>query len=77
MFTVDKNQLSVNKYFEYTAFASDLGWKPGVWPAEFEVTGFGNKLSFYPIQVTNLDQSDGFVLYMQEFGAITIKIYND
>lgn len=57
----------------YSAFASDLGFPPGKWPAMIRVPGLGNGRPF----VVDRMRRDGSVEYYQEFGTTHLVIYND
>lgn len=52
--------------------ASQLGLPPGRWPANIEVTGLGNGR---PFQMTDINEAKA--TYVQEFGCLTIMIFND
>jgi hypothetical protein len=58
---------------QYTAFASDLGLRPGEWPPALPVAAdFGNGLSLVPIHYRAER-----VLYKQQFGCVLVAIFND
>lgn len=59
--------------------ASDLGLRPGEWPLVLEVsTDIGNGRSFIePAIIRNPDGDVAYVVYRQQFGCISLKIWND
>lgn len=56
---------------EFCVEASELGWKPGEFPALVE-TNMGNKLPFLTWAVT-----PDYVLYRQANGIIVLRVLND
>jgi hypothetical protein len=61
---------------QFATEASTLGIKPGEWPDEMP-TILGNRLDF---AIHHAECRDGDLLwveYRQEFGCITLKVFND
>jgi hypothetical protein len=59
------------------ADASDLQWPPGMWPNRFKVAGLGNGQDFI-LMGEHGDKSEvQLKVYCQEFGCITIEVWND
>lgn len=61
---------------KYTAFASDLGMRPGEWPHKIP-TSLGNKLDFVAEHTEVNDGDLQWVVYRQAAGCISLKIFND
>jgi len=61
---------------KFSAFASDLGLKPGEWPASMQTT-LGNNM---PLTVHHMEVRDEdlvWVDYRQMFGCILVRVFND
>jgi hypothetical protein len=70
MKTITKNDCTLTGEFTLSAFASDLGLKPGDFPAAPFIDGYGTFLLEY---VTK----DGSHVYRRGASKITFTIYND
>lgn len=57
----------------FSAFALDLGMRPGYWPIHIDTT-LGNKLAL--VRTSSLGEDGGF-LYVQTAGCVSVKIFND
>lgn len=61
---------------QFTAEASTLGWRPGVWPAQVDCE-LGNK---QPLIRKRREMYDGelqYVEYWQAFGTLRLTVWND
>lgn len=56
--------------------ASDLGWPCGHWPERIETT-MGNGLALIRTSKQVRDGDLLFVRYIQEFGCMQLKVFND
>jgi hypothetical protein len=76
---IDYSMKDVVSEFEngkFSAFASDLGMKPGEWPVSIETT-MGNKMPFLAIHQEINDGDLQWVTYRQGNGCISLQIFND
>jgi hypothetical protein len=66
------NQFLQTGPLTFASDASDLRLPPGTWPRSITVLGLGNERIF---NMTEIDESRA--KYAQEFGCLTITIWND
>lgn len=76
--TVEKHAsiMREDRTHQYVVEASSLEWAPGFWPQTIE-TDYGNGK---PFRLAKVLQSDGDflgALYMQQFGCLTLTVFND
>lgn len=73
---VTRDNASEYEINRFTAFASDLGFRPGEWPHRLQ-TDLGNGQMF--VVVSN-EVRDGDLLcadYAQNLGCIRLRVFND
>ena len=68
---VTYDQCTEMESYIFTTEASTLGFPPGQWPVQID-TDMGNALPFH-LSRANAD----FWTYKQEFGLITLRVFND
>ena len=57
--------------------ASELGFRPGFAPRRIE-TSIGNKMPFMLIRIERNSEGEAlYAYYKQEFGELSLKVYND
>lgn len=61
---------------KFSAFASDLGLRPGDWPRSLETT-LGNRQSFVAQRTEVRDGDLLWVDYFQALGCIWLRVFND
>ena len=75
--TVTYAQCTETEHHGFTTEASDLGLPPGRWPKSM-LTDMGNT---QPLYLTGFGRDDEgeivYANYRQEFGIITLRVYND
>lgn len=69
---IDRTLLQEYEPNQFCVDASELGWKPGYWPEEFEAD-VGNKQKF----VVRGGLPNGGRTYSQLFGCVDIAVFND
>jgi hypothetical protein len=70
--TINPDQL-ISDRAEYSQEASTLGWPPGFWPEKLDLgRSVGNGMLFHQ---TIADS--GSTLYRQQFGVLSVRIFND
>ena len=61
----------------FCADASELGFRPGFAPRRIE-TSIGNKMPFRFIRIERNSEGEAlYAYYKQEFGELSLKVYND
>lgn len=73
-FTIDREHLMEHKPHTFTAEASELGLRPGQWPAHIKVGPgqFGNGQHFILMSITPQRAR-----YSQDLGCAELLIFND
>ena len=69
---IDRVRIHESATHEFAAEASDLGWAPGQWPQTVTVPGIGNG---QPFNRSKLDETGA--VYTQQFGCVTLRVWND
>lgn len=78
MHTVYADQLLERGPHQFSADASDLNLWPGEWPKTLTLVGAGNGLPLQPVRAERNTLGEIMaVIYMQEYGCVTLKVYND
>lgn len=75
---VNVDNTTCTEQFQFTTFASDLGLAPGQFPDTLATT-LGNALPFLRRRApaNSPVPSRELVRYQQEFGILTLNVYND
>lgn len=74
---IDRKDLLETDVHKFCTEASDLGWRPGEWPEQFNVPGLGNGLPFLYHYRKVKDGDLQLVSYRQANGCVDITIFND
>lgn len=72
---IKRSQMQEFECHKFSAFASDLGWRPGDWPTTVE-TDAGNGRPFHFVDVDLVDDLVA-VNYRQSCGCISLRVFND
>ena len=72
MYSVKTNQTLEFSTNRLVTDASELGFPPGNFPNQLEAVDIGNRLPFVLTTV-----NEDFASYKQEFGCVTLTVYND
>lgn len=76
MTTVTGDHATEFEVHKFSAFASDLGLRPGRWPEVLE-TSLGNGQAFVIRHAELRDGDLAWVDYAQRLGCISLRVFND
>lgn len=74
---VKRAQLVEHRICEYVTEASTIGLRPGQWPDELPVEDIGNNMPLLRGKISSTIEDVEFVLYHQQFGNVSVKVFND
>jgi len=73
---VDETNANEANVYNWSAWASDLGIKPGQWPVQLDTT-LGSGMPFIARRKEERDGDLLSVTYHQANGCLSLKVYND
>lgn len=74
---VKRERLYGDALDQFSGEASELGFRPGQFPEQFEVSGLGNGMPFFVQSVYRVEGEVLYVKYHQYAGCTSIKVFND